>query len=57
LIQIRLGTGTSLKKNGELKGDHNYACEAIINLYEEKNKIKIIVHNHLHGIGKQMMDK
>jgi hypothetical protein len=43
-------------KNGELKGGHNYACEVIWNLYlEEKNKIKIIVYTHLHGIGKKMM--
>jgi len=52
-----IGTGTSLKY-GELKGDHNYPCEAIRNAYlEEKNKIMIIVHNHLHGIDKKMMDK
>ena len=39
-----------------MKGDRNYACEAIWNLnLEEKNKIKIIVGNHLHGIGKKMM--
>jgi hypothetical protein len=52
-----IGTGTSLKY-GELKGDHNYPCETIRNAYvEEKNKIMIIVHTHLHGIGKKMMDK
>ena len=39
--------------------DHNnYACEAIRNVYlEEKNKIKIIVENHRHGIGKLITDK
>ena len=39
---------------GELKGDNNYACEAIKNVYlEEQKKIEIIVHDHLHGIGKK----
>ena len=52
---MMIGTGTSLKY-GELKGNHNYPYEAIRNAYlEEKNIIMIIVHNHLHGIGKEMM--
>jgi hypothetical protein len=34
------------------RGDRNYECETIWNWnLEEKNKIKIIVGNHLHGIG------
>jgi hypothetical protein len=48
-----IGTGTSLTY-GELKGDHNYPCEAIRNAYlEEKNKT---MHTHLHGIDNKMMD-
>jgi hypothetical protein len=57
LTYITIDTGTSLKY-GEFKGDQNYPREAIRNAYlEEKNKIMIKVHNHLHGIGKKMMDK
>ena len=57
LTYMIIGMGTSLTY-GELKGNHNYPCEAIRNAYlEEKNKIMIIVHNHLHGIDKKMMDK
>jgi len=58
VYRLTSGLGTWTAKCGLERDHNNYAREAIRNVYlEEKNKIKIIVHNHRHGIGKLITDK